>query len=215
MCLAIYKPKGRVVSQQRLMSGFYSNCSGCGFIYRDRNGTVNVVKGLMSFNELSAAIDEAGQEGHDMAIHFRAATHGPVNNENCHPFSMLGGKYAMIHNGIFRVPMKRADLSDTGNYCIQVLEPAIKEGSYKNLKAMQASPLWGWGAVVLMGPGNETLIYNEEMGHWSKDDGVWYSNQAYNYGGFKNERYFEQQNNANYRCAERKAYGGFCEGEYD
>jgi len=199
MCLAIYKPKGTVVSEEYLMSGFYSNCSGSGFMFHDR-GTLKVVKDLFSFKEFYKAITDAGQEEHDMGIHFRAATHGPVNKANCHPFEMCNGKWAMLHNGIFHIPLTRKDLSDTGNYSIQVLEPAIKAGTYKNLKEMQADPRWGWGAVVLMSAAGEVLIYNEGMGHWH--EGVWYSNHAYRYGnGFGS--YLKRRTELNYKPTER------------
>lgn len=204
MCLAIYKPKGAVIPQDNLMSGFYSNCSGSGFMFAER-GVMKVVKGLMSFNDLYKQIQAVGQEAHAMAIHFRAATHGPVSDANCHPFSMCDGKYAMIHNGIFRVPMKRQDLSDTGNFCIQILEPSIKDGSYKNRTEMQARPQWGWGAVVLMGGSGEVLIYNEGMGHWH--EGVWYSNTAYQYGRYRGgNEYFKKQNEAEYKPTARGGY---------
>lgn len=203
MCLAIYKPKGTVVSEKHLMAGFYSNCSGSGFMFHER-GTLKVVKGLFSFNELYKAISDVGQEEHDIGIHFRAATHGPVSAANCHPFAMCDGKYAMLHNGIFRIPMIRKDLSDTGNYSIQVLEPAIKDGTYKNMEKMQRDPRWGWGAVVLMGADGEVLIYNEEMGHWH--EGIWYSNHAYMYGSSFGG-WFKDRNESEYRPKARPAHG--------
>jgi hypothetical protein len=215
MCLAIYKPKGAVIPEKNLMAGFYSNCSGSGFMFHER-GTLKVVKDLFSFKEFYKAITDVGQEGHDMGIHFRAATHGPVNKANCHPFEMLNGKFAMLHNGIFRVPLTRKDLSDTGNYCVQVLEPAIKAGTYKNRKEMQADPRWGWGAVVLMAANGEVVIYNESMGHWH--EGVWYSNHAYTYGSTYSG-YFQSRNEHEHRPTARAAYGSCMfeggEGEYE
>jgi glutamine amidotransferase len=206
MCLAIYKPKGAVISPENLQSGFYSNCSGSGFMFAER-GQVKVVKGLMSFKELHNHITDVGQKEHAMGIHFRAATHGPVNDANCHPFSMCDGKYAMIHNGIFRVPIRRTDLSDTGNFCIQVLEPAIQNGSYKNRREMKNHPQWGWGAVVLFNGDGEVVIYNEEMGHWNGD--VWYSNHAYEFGRYGQSRdYFRKQTEEEYKPKARPGYGG-------
>lgn len=216
MCLAIYKPKGAVIKEQNLEAGFYSNCSGSGFMYRDK-GEMKVIKGLMSFKEFYAALQQVGQADYDMGIHFRAATHGPINQANCHPFSMCDGKFAMIHNGIFRVPIKRGDLSDTGNFCIQVLEPAIKDGSYKQHREMHEHPLWGWGAVVLMSGAGEVVIYNQEMGHWN--EGVWYSNSAYQVSAYRSlDNYIKKATEAEYRPIERKARNivlHSCEGECD
>lgn len=203
MCLAIHKPKGFVVPKDYLRAGFYSNCSGSGFMYHD-NGKLNVVKGLFSFREFYEQVETAGQENHDMSFHFRAATHGPVSDENCHPYAMCDGKFAMLHNGIFRVPMKLQNLSDSGNFAHFILEPAIKNGSYKDIKKIHDHPLWGWGAVVLMSANGEVIIYNEEMGGW--DDGVWYSNGAYKYGSYVPSKYFEERDSADYRPSPRPGY---------
>jgi hypothetical protein len=178
MCLAIYKPAGKRIEKNSLRSGFYGNNSGSGFAYV-ADGKLVVVKGLMSFKEFYEQY-HALELNHAMMVHFRAATHGPVNDANCHPFTMCDGQFAMVHNGIFRIPMSNKALSDTGNYCEQVLEPAIKDGTYKDVAKMQTNDVWGWGAYILMSAAGEVLIYNDKMGAF--DDDVWYSNQGYKYG---------------------------------
>jgi hypothetical protein len=183
MCLAIYKPKGLTIPKESLMSGYASNRSGCGFLYHEK-GKLHHFKKLVSFTEFYEQYLQI-EKDHDVAVHFRAATHGPRNDANCHPFLMCGGKFGMIHNGIFHIPMMNRDLSDTGNYCEMVLEPAIKDGSYKDRDRLFADNRWGWGCVVLMGESGEVIIYNEKMGHWNK--GVWYSNGGYT--NFSAKRY--------------------------
>jgi len=184
MCLALYKPAGKIVAKDNLRAGYYGNCSGCGFCYHD-NGNLVVVKGLMTFDEFYEQYKPIELK-HDVCAHFRAATHGPVNQANCHPFVMCDGKFAMIHNGIYRVPMKNKALSDTGNFCEQVLEPAILDETYKDKDKIYGNPMWGWGAVVLMSGDGEVIIYNEKMGSW--DNGVWYSNRGYQYTDFRVDR---------------------------
>ena len=207
MCLAIYKPKGNVISKNSLRSGFYSNCSGSGFCYHE-DGKLFVVKGLFSFNEFYEQYKPI-EEKHDVAVHFRAATHGPVNNANCHPFVMCDGQFAMVHNGIFRVPMTNKKLSDTGNYCEQILEPAIKDGSYKDKDKIYKNPLWGWGAVVLMSATGEVIIYNEEMGGWDK--GIWYSNRGYSYTYFGSfDKTYLNRLDEEEKPHEREAWGHVC-----
>jgi len=178
MCLAIYKPKGKTISKQALMAGYASNSSGCGYIARIGD-ELRIFKKLVPFTEFYAEYREI-EKDFDIAVHFRAATHGPVNNANCHPFVMCDGKFAMIHNGVFHVPLTDTSLSDTGNYCKYILEPAIKDGSYKDVEKMEKDPRWGWGMVVLMGTNGETIIYKERNGDW--DNGVWYSNGCYKWG---------------------------------
>ena len=219
MCLAAYKPKGVEIEKKYLRSGFYSNCSGCGFMYHD-NGKLFVVKGLFSFNEFYEKVQAVGQKEHDMAFHFRAASHGPVSDANCHPYEMVDGKWAMLHNGIFSIRCKNPNLSDSGNYAHDVLEPAILNGTYKDKFSdgtfkLQRDNRWGWGAVVLMSAGGEVTIYNEDMGEWDNDIGAWFSNGAYrlcDYAG--NSRYMDERDEENYRCKPRPGYGCFAEGEW-
>jgi hypothetical protein len=205
MCLAAYKPKGVEIAKQYLRSGYYSNCSGCGFMYHDR-GQLHVVKGLMTFNEFYKKVQEAGQKEHDMAFHWRAATHGPVSDENCHPYEMCDGKWAVLHNGICTVPMKLKHLSDSGNFAHSVLQPAILDGTYKDVKRMKNHPQWGWGAMVLMGGSGEVIIYNEEMGRWDKDLGAWFSNGAYQYDGYSNNIYMDRMDEQGHKPNPRPAH---------
>lgn len=192
MCLAIFKPKGLTIPKESLMAGYACNRSGCGFIYHE-NGKLHTFKKLVPFTEFYDEYCKI-EENHDVAVHFRAATHGPVNDENCHPFVMCRGKFAMIHNGIFRVPLIDRSLSDTGNFCKIVLEPAIKNGTYRDLSkdskfskyALEDDNRWGWGTVVLMSADGEITIYKEKNGDW--DDGIWYSNNCYKYGQMFRDR---------------------------
>jgi hypothetical protein len=190
MCLAIYKPRGLTIPKQYLMSGYMGNRSGCGFMFHDQ-GKLHVFKKMAPFTEFYEAYKEI-EKDHDVAVHFRAATHGPRNDANCHPFVMCDGQFAMIHNGIFDIDLKNRELSDTGNFCEQILEPAVRDGSYlepnPNLQSLhpyrlEKHPRWGWGMVVLMNADGEVIIYNKDQGRM--DEGVWYSNGGYRWGRFE------------------------------
>ena len=206
MCLAIYKPADHCIAKDNLRSGYYGNHSGCGFCYVE-DGKLIVVKGLFSFQEFYDQYHPI-EKKHSVAIHFRAATHGPVNAANCHPFVMCDGKFAMIHNGIFSIPIKNAALSDTGNFCEQILEPAIKNGCYKDRNKIRNNTSWGWGAVVLMSADGEVVIYNEKFGDW--DDGIWYSNKGYQYCRFSRaDREYLAQLDKEDKPQEREAYHSY------
>ncbi len=116
-----------------------------------------------------------------MLVHFRLATHGPRNVENCHPFVMCDGKFALIHNGIFPIRLKDPDLSDTGNFCKYIMEPTIKSGRYKDIELVEEAI--GWNMICLMGADGEVIVYNAKSGHWN--NGVWYSNSGYSWGGYR------------------------------
>lgn len=175
MCLAIYKPAGITIPKIHLFNGFQSNWSvecGSGFSW-NVNGELHVVKGILAFDNFYEQYKAVEQ--HPMLVHFRLATHRPVNQENCHPFTMCDNQFALIHNGVFDIEIKNKNLSDTGNFCEQVMEPCIQCGKYKNKKLMKR--IMGWNMACLMGSNGEVIIYNEELGNW--DNNVWYSNRAY------------------------------------
>ena len=185
MCLAICKPQGITIPKDHLESGYLANYSdhcGCGFAY-NVDGKLVVEKGIMPFDEFYQKYQEV--EKHPMLIHFRLATHKPINTENCHPFTMCDGNFAFIHNGVFRIAIKNLNLSDTGNFCEQVMEPMIKNGRYKNKKHMEN--LIGWNLCCLMSNTGEVIIYNSESGHWL--NGVWYSNHGFMYKNYCSEDY--------------------------
>lgn len=179
MCLAIYKPAGKTIPKRSLANGYHANWSkecGCGFAYSDGSKLV-VVKGILPFEEFYKEYRKV-EGAHPLLIHFRMATHRPINRENCHPFTMCDGRFALIHNGVFPIPIKNPSLSDTGNFCESIMEPTIKAGRHTNKQLMEG--VMGWNMVCLMDEKGKVTIYNEQNGHW--DEGVWYSNYGYTLG---------------------------------
>jgi hypothetical protein len=99
MCLAIYKPEKVKLYRADLRRAFEANPDGAGFAYYDNSQRrVIVEKGFFQFNEFWRAFQEVQRDNLKAIVHFRWATHGAVNNDNCHPYDLDDG--ALIHNGM-------------------------------------------------------------------------------------------------------------------
>lgn len=105
MCVAINKPAGATIPKKVLEACFKQNDDGAGFavnVVRDGKTQVEVYKGFFTFGGFWNAWKEWGPE-FQAILHFRVATHGRVNEENCHPFltkTQDGRTMALVHNGM-------------------------------------------------------------------------------------------------------------------
>ena len=110
-----------------------------------------------------------------MLIHFRAATHGMVNLENCHPHRIAPG-LVMAHNGIYHTMARYVtpQRSDTVQFVRRVLRPMRPEDitSPSGLRMIRDQD-YGWSRTVLLdGDGHYTIV-REHKGEWI--GGCWYS----------------------------------------
>lgn len=211
MCLAISKPAGAIIPVEHLQSGYSGNPHGCGFCYSE-NGKLTIVKGLFSFEDFYEQYKE--KEHLAMLIHFRFSTHGKPNYINCHPFDILNGQYALIHNGVIKIHCSIPHLSDTGNFSRLIMEPMLKLGVTPEKPAFRylvESAIGEGNKVCLMAADGSVTIYNEESGSSEdavdKDDNdimikvknkkgeeiednlkVWYSHSGYKYCRSRNKR---------------------------
>lgn len=201
MCLAIFKPAKAVIPTEHLFNGYENNDNGCGFAYSEK-GKLHIVKGLFSFKDFLAQYRE--HEDCPMIIHFRWATHGNTNVTNCHPFNILNGQFAMIHNGVLPIHLTIKELSDTGNFAKLVMEPMLRNGVHPNKPAFRflvEQAIGRGNRVALMAANGDVTIYNEDDGEYEdaidknnkqlfgtyKKEGkdvkycakVWYSNDCY------------------------------------
>lgn len=190
MCLAIYKPKGKLVSYSALEAGFKKNSDGAGFAY-NMGGKLIVQKGFFKFDEFIKAYEPHANR--QMVIHFRWATHGEKNQFNCHPWLIEVGDWQMatIHNGILHVESTE-QMSDTGHFVHGWLEPLLKNHSKKlwqeaGFKMMAEDFIGAGNKLVMLDSHGNYEIYNEKAGTW--DEGVWYSNSDYK-GNQYGRRYF-------------------------
>jgi len=179
MCLAIYKPAGATVAESHLRNGFANHSDGAGFAWA-ADGALHVVKGLFDVEEVVKQYELIKE--YPCLIHFRKATHGTVDESNCHPFLFNDGKLALIHNGIISIKCTIEGLSDTAHFVKLVLEPMVKRNNVPiNDGALQylISTSIGTDKMVIMDGDGKAYVINEDKGKW--EGGVWYSNTSFSW----------------------------------
>lgn len=173
MCQIIYLPKGKPLDVDKARDSLASNPHGIGMARIDKaKNCVRYTKGTdIAFNEVIAYCAEHKAE--DRAIHFRFATHGRKDNQNCHPF--VEREAIIMHNGIISGFGNDAK-SDTAEFVERILS-AMPERWYRQAplvalvdKAINSDKL------LIMAPSGVVLI-GEDRGEWI--EGLWYSSPHY------------------------------------
>jgi len=177
MCLAIYKKQAAVLPIEHLQTAFDSNPDGAGFA-ASTGKKIEIRKGFFTFEHFLAEYKKFNVL--PMLIHFRVATHGRIGTENCHPFALAEGKYAMIHNGCLPIESDK-ETSDTHNFAKFVLSPILGHVHPANpgLKYLIEQTIGRGNKVCVMDKAGKAVIYNELAGHWAECGQVWYSNESY------------------------------------
>lgn len=98
MCV-ILLGKNKDIQKLDLDLAWRSNPHGAGIVYQRRGGEVVAIKGLMSLEDLRAALREV-HYGVRVGVHLRYATHGAVNAENTHPWPVGRRGAYLMHNGV-------------------------------------------------------------------------------------------------------------------
>lgn len=176
MCIAIYKPEGKVISLATLKECYTSNPDGAGFMYAE-NKKLHIEKGFFSFQSFYDAFKK--HESKQTVIHFRIKTHGKIDTANCHPFA-VNNAIGFVHNGVIS-GLGDADFSDTVRFNETILRPLVNK--WGNLALFQ-DPIVnllesriGYSKLVFLDRHGNHKIMNEGKGVW--DDGVWFSNTSY------------------------------------
>lgn len=182
MCIAIYHEAGCPLSISDINNSWSSNPDGGGFTYFDRNDKLQVEK-YMSKDAFIRAYDRATDQnpGSMFAVHFRIATHGGVNIDNCHPFR-VGDSMTLIHNGIIPVLMEKGDpRSDTRVFCDEYLKQLPAGWIDDDYMFNMVEEYIGYSKLVMLSTSSNypAYIFNESEGHWSPDKNTWYSNRSY------------------------------------
>lgn len=176
MCIAIYKPQDKILSQETLKECYDSNPDGAGFMYA-QNKKLHIEKGFFSYDSFYKAYKE--HEHKQAVIHFRIKTHGKIDTTNCHPFA-VNNAIGFVHNGIIN-GFGDTNHSDTIGFNNAILQPLVHK--WGNLALFQ-DPIIdliegriGYSKLVFLDRHGNHKIMNEGKGVW--DDGVWYSNNSY------------------------------------
>ena len=173
MCIAIVKQLDKTISEDRLRTCCNNTKDGCGFAYIKDNAII-----IKKFMEFEAFYKEYKlvETTSPMLIHFRIATHGKVELDNCHPFK-LNNRMVLIHNGIISGYGDKEKKSDTRDYIDKVLSK-ISWKMWKNpaFREMVGQAI-GYSKLGIMDVSGEMYIINYNKG--VVEDGVWYSNSSF------------------------------------
>jgi predicted glutamine amidotransferase len=178
MCIAILNTKG-TISKKTFKTCWINNPDGGGLAYSDK-GKVKTVKELKCFKQLYKSYLDIRQAQPDanILIHFRIATHGKINETNCHPFK-VNSNLAFIHNGmIYGKGLEiSSEFSDTYLFN-QVILKKLPQNFIKNEAILKLLEEYiEYSKIIFITGGNDWAILNENLGFWDGDN--WYSNKSY------------------------------------
>ena len=139
MCILVIKKPGAVMpDKETLRTCYKNNPDGAGFMWLRKDGMMEGYKGYFDFEEFYAAMDSQKFGKKDTVfIHTRIATHGGINQQNCHPFPIstkdedlqalhFVSPIAMAHNGVIHGLPEMKHLSDTQMFIKLILsDPAV------------------------------------------------------------------------------------------
>jgi predicted glutamine amidotransferase len=219
MCLIITgqssKVRSTLLNTHGLLSDiFTSNPDGIGFMYGSTKG-LKVTKTLpKNLGDATAFIQRIPNDDREIAIHFRWTTHGKTDMVNCHPYDVIPGYIAMMHNGILHTGNAAdKDKSDTWHFINDYLHSAVS-----------SSPdlVYDAGFVSMMEEfiGNNRFVFmNGEgrMQHVNFDQGIehddlWFSNTY----AWSPSRLIPSYKSATLKAYNYKSsYGSYMDDEYD
>ena len=185
MCIAIYQAPGYWLTDEELANSWQNNPDGAGISFFDSNNEI-VIQKTMNRSEFvdiyRKAVKQHGRQS-EMAVHFRIATHGGINIDNCHPFFTPDGEMSVIHNGVIPVLFegKKDPRSDTRVFVQEVI-PSLPKGWLDNEQLFNMVEHYiGYSKLVILSSTAESSAYilNESDGHWSSDKKIWFSNKSY------------------------------------
>jgi len=176
MCIAILNTKNQI-SKETLLTCWEANPDGGGMLYVTDKG-LQTFKEMNSFKRFFAEYSKQRKANPDsnFVLHFRIATSGKIDLNNCHPFA-VNKSLSFVHNGMLSInPLNKA-VSDTWTFNETILKKLprdfYKNESYVRLLDMAV----GSSKLVFLDSDNTPLIINEAAGHWKGDN--WYSNNSY------------------------------------
>lgn len=182
MCIAALLKPGANLSDSTIHQMFRANQDGAGLAYvKSFGGKPEVVikKGFFRsqtlVDELRKAQELADKDS-PIIVHCRIATQGRITTDNCHPFPVKNG--ALIHNGGMWYGMGRtAERSDTREFCSRMFNNMVYEDLVFNVERLNKALLNN--KLVMLFNDKRYVILNEDLGLWTENDTVWFSNAGF------------------------------------
>ena len=169
MCVIIIKKKGeKMPSYIELRAASIVHPHGFGFV----SSSGKHYKGL-NFEYFYENLTKVDKD-EECIIHFRFATHGPVNMSNCHPFEHGGIWFA--HNGILDItPLKNKTDSETA--FLKYVYPMIHDYGIDSIETLTViDDIIGGSKFAIMVDGKV-----HTFGDFIEENGCLYSNTRHKY----------------------------------
>ena len=184
MCLLLMAEPGNTPDRAELVQASCANPHGFGFAFLTPDGIIRE-RGMSSRKMIAKFFEMRLQYPDCYAMwHSRYATHGPKNEDNCHPL-MVGddGLTFLGHNGILPTHLPATDKRSDSRIMAEEIIPALG-----GISALDNDFIWemletwvGGSKVVIftLDPSAKFTVYvlGEKRGHWR--EGIWYSNYTY------------------------------------
>ncbi len=182
MCVIIYLPKEKAVTNADLRRCHKANPDSVGYMFTSE-GKLQI-KRFLTFRpflqELRLDLKQYGRTS-DFAIHFRIATSGKVDIDNCHPFK-INADHGFVHNGVIS-GWGTGVCSDTNEFRTKILSPLAKANpkfmDCASTEELVRGYVGTYNKMVFMRKDGEAWILNANQGTW--DRGVWFSNTYWRY----------------------------------
>ena len=221
MCLIFLKPKKakNYLTYDRFCNALENNPHSVGIVYRDPESKKVKIERFVNPAKGKEQIYDIIKDKEEYAIHFRYATHGGVNLENCHPF-IVNKDLCLMHNGVMSDFGKvDSSKSDTKNFTESFLRPYIEQegiGVINDKEFIEdvGKVIGSYNKILLIDKDFNWSIINESSGVWK--EGCWLSNS---YSTESSRNYYDSYNYTsnskyNYKTDYKNYYDRFY-GSYD
>jgi len=173
LCIAILQNEGAKLTRREIKNCWTNNPDGAGIAWV-QDGEIKTHKEIISFKRFYKSYrDIAGNYGESskMLVHFRWATHGYVNIENCHPH-LVNNRLSFVHNGIIDIETA-ADKSDTVAFNERILK-YLPDNFIHRKRTMKHVENRAKSILIFLDSDNSSKIIGEDKGIW--DNNRWFSN---------------------------------------
>lgn len=176
MCIIAIKPaSAKRPTNEQFKAMCQANPNGFGFMTWSKDKGLQVYK-TMSEKEYMKQVKKIPDE-QPVVYHMRIATHGSVQQSNCHPFLSDDKHWAFAHNGILSI-QNEGDMTDSETFFRRLAVPLLKHGFRPNdngdFDAM-VNTIIGASKFVFMDAHGKIYSY----GNFIHDGELYFSNSSY------------------------------------
>ncbi len=179
MCIIIINKEG-MLNKSILDTSKKLHGDGAGLMYSNANNELVVEKSLdpnqiiKTYKKIRKAAPTT-----PIVLHFRYATDGDIDDENCHPYPVTKN-VAVVHNGILTTYKNRnTNMSDTRLFILDILQYIPEKELFTHWMIKLLQQAIDANKLVFMKKDGQIMIVNEDLGHWDEEKKNWFSNSTY------------------------------------